>query len=192
MPHRRSKQRHQTSLGKLLCLRAIKPRNRKYPSILLLHPRYEDNQQLWSKSAHKQIQPRRRDYHQNRQDLCCERSNSGWGSINWCRWWFFLYFLTQDLVKFIKNKRSNPVRILTFQRYKKEEIWVIRVIPTTAQEQIPCRKCTHQRRGSVLCISSKSRRQFGSLWRMSSYSIWRMAQESWSNYCRQRKQDSAI
>ena len=26
-----------------------------------------------------------RDYHQNQQDLCCERSNSDWGSINWCQ-----------------------------------------------------------------------------------------------------------
>jgi hypothetical protein len=54
---------------------------------------------------------------------------------------YFLYFLTRDLVQFIKNKQFNPVRILTFQLYKKDKIWDIRVIPT-AQEQIPCQECT--------------------------------------------------
>ena len=48
------------------------------------------------------------------------------------------YFPTRDLVQFIKNKQSNPVRILTFNRYKKDKIWdIVQVIPT-AEEQISC------------------------------------------------------
>ena len=51
---------------------------------------------------------------------------------------YFPYFPTRDLVQFIKNNRSNPVCILTLQRYKKDKIWeLVRLIPT-AQEQIPC------------------------------------------------------
>ena len=45
----------------------------------------------------------------------------------------------RDVIQLIKNKQSNPVRILTFQRYKKDEIWyIVRVIPA-AEEQILCR-----------------------------------------------------
>ena len=48
---------------------------------------------------------------------------------------YFPYFPTRDLVQFIKNKQSNPVRILTFNRYKKDKIWdIVQVIPT-AEEQ---------------------------------------------------------
>ena len=51
---------------------------------------------------------------------------------------YFPYFPTRDLVQFIKNNQSNPVCILTLQRYKKDKIWeLVRLIPT-AQEQIPC------------------------------------------------------
>ena len=50
---------------------------------------------------------------------------------------YFLYFLTRDLVQCIKNKQSNPVRILTFQRYKKDEIWeFVGVIPKS--EELSC------------------------------------------------------
>ena len=55
---------------------------------------------------------------------------------------YFPYFPTRDLVQFIKNKQSNPVRILTFQRYKKDKIWDIICVIPTAQEQIPCRECS--------------------------------------------------
>ena len=51
---------------------------------------------------------------------------------------YFPYFPTRDLVQFIKNNQSNPVCILTLQRYKKDKIWeLVRLIPT-AQEQILC------------------------------------------------------
>jgi hypothetical protein len=36
-----------------------------------------------------------------------------------------------------RAKKSNPVRTLTFQRYKKDEIWELVRVILTAQEQIP-------------------------------------------------------
>ena len=176
MPHQRSKQRHQTSLRKLLCLRAIKPRNRRYSSILLLHPRYEDNQRLWSKSTHKQIQPSRRDYHQNQQDLCCERSNSGWGSINWCQWWLFS---NAGSCTIQQNQTIQPcphINIPTVQERQNLghpcNCYSTRANPTPGM---------HQRRSSVLCIPSKSKPVLESLWRLLSqwlWRIWRIVQHS--------------
>ena len=87
--------------------------------------------------------------------------------------YFPYYFPTRDLVQFIKNKRSNPVRTLTFQRYTTVDddyFRFVRVIPT-AEEQIPCRikNCSKDAAVSLLGIQSKSRRQLGSLRGLSSH-----------------------
>ena len=69
------------------------------------------------------------------------------------------YFLMGDLVQFIKSKQSNPVRILTFQRYRSvptanEEYFFIRVIPPEEESTQCDRKNCHGKNCSQKVIAS--------------------------------------
>ena len=58
-----------------------------------------------------------------------------------------------DVIQLIKNKQSNPVRILTFQRYKKDKIWyIVWVMPH--QGMLQRRGITCKTRVNVPCAQS--------------------------------------